>query len=274
MSNKQSFFERLTGAVRFNGSEIENKSLKKTGDRDGQLESWIEEESDKDGELTVDVYQTPEAIVVKEEIVSYIVRITHATRTSQRVTLGASPRASLALLQAGKVLAALRGRDFVTPDDIKALGGDGQWINDRHVMIAAYWKNSNYTELPNTFIMPSTDWMGMADFVSDTYPLATKIEAIRNMFKEITGEANFKIGHVAYLQADKNSARNVTANRYILYRNDPEALSMSIPIDFTMLPADTGDQVSWSQGAYGQYSGVLVTRPLEMLYFDQTGSGT
>ena len=62
-----------------------------------------------------------EAIVVKEEIVSYIVRITHATRTSQRVTLGASPRASLALLQAGKVLAALRGRDFVTPDDIKEL---------------------------------------------------------------------------------------------------------------------------------------------------------
>ena len=141
-------------------------------------------------------------------------------------------------------------------------------------MIAAYWKNSNYTALPDTFIMPSTDFMGMADFVSDTYPLMTKIEAIKQMFKEITGAANFKIGHVAYLQADKNSARNVNANRYILYRNDPETLSMNIPIDFTMLPADTGDQVSWSQGAYGQYSGVLITRPLEVLYLDQTGTST
>ncbi len=65
--------------------------------------------------------RSAEAIVVKEEILSYIVRIIKATRTSQRVTLGASPRASLALLQAGKVLAALRGRDFVTPDDIKEL---------------------------------------------------------------------------------------------------------------------------------------------------------
>jgi len=62
-----------------------------------------------------------EAIVVKDELFRYIVQIVHATRTSQRLALGASPRASLALLHAGKVLAALRGRDFVTPDDIKEL---------------------------------------------------------------------------------------------------------------------------------------------------------
>jgi len=61
------------------------------------------------------------SIVVKDELFAYIVKIIHATRTSQRLALGASPRASLALLQAGKVLAALRGRDFVTPDDIKEL---------------------------------------------------------------------------------------------------------------------------------------------------------
>jgi MoxR-like ATPase len=61
------------------------------------------------------------SIVVKEELFAYIVRIVHATRTSQRLALGASPRASLALLHAGKVLAALRGREFVTPDDIKEL---------------------------------------------------------------------------------------------------------------------------------------------------------
>jgi MoxR-like ATPase len=62
-----------------------------------------------------------EAIVVKDELLDYIVKIVNATRASQRLALGASPRASLALLHAGKVLAALRGRDFVTPDDIKEL---------------------------------------------------------------------------------------------------------------------------------------------------------
>jgi cytochrome c-type biogenesis protein CcmF len=49
------------------------------------------------------------------------VDLVRATRTAPGVQLGASPRASLALLHAGKVLAALRARDFVTPDDIKEL---------------------------------------------------------------------------------------------------------------------------------------------------------
>jgi MoxR-like ATPase len=62
-----------------------------------------------------------EAILVKEEIIQYIVQVVAATRASQRLSLGASPRASLALLQSAKVLAALRGRDFVTPDDVKEL---------------------------------------------------------------------------------------------------------------------------------------------------------
>jgi HSP20 family molecular chaperone IbpA len=61
---KRSFFERLTGTVRMDDDVAETKIAKKTnGDT-----SWIEEESDKDAELTVDVYQTPEMIVVKAMI--------------------------------------------------------------------------------------------------------------------------------------------------------------------------------------------------------------
>jgi MoxR-like ATPase len=54
-------------------------------------------------------------------IVDYIVRITTFTRKHQRVFLGASPRASLGLLQAAKALALLSGRAFVLPDDVKHL---------------------------------------------------------------------------------------------------------------------------------------------------------
>jgi MoxR-like ATPase len=51
----------------------------------------------------------------------YIVRIIRATRDHASVELGASPRASLALFRASRALAAVRGRDFVMPDDVKAL---------------------------------------------------------------------------------------------------------------------------------------------------------
>ena len=61
---KRSFFERLTGTVRMD-DEAEVKHSKKDST---SAESWIEEESDKDAELTVDVYQTSEMIVVKAMI--------------------------------------------------------------------------------------------------------------------------------------------------------------------------------------------------------------
>ena len=53
----------------------------------------------------------------------YMLDIVRATRSDETIQLGAGPRASLALLEAGRALAVLRGRDFVTPDDVKALAG-------------------------------------------------------------------------------------------------------------------------------------------------------
>jgi MoxR-like ATPase len=58
---------------------------------------------------------------VAADVEDYIIRIIHATRDSEDVQLGASPRALLALYNACQALAALRGRSFVTPDDVKYL---------------------------------------------------------------------------------------------------------------------------------------------------------
>ncbi len=60
-------------------------------------------------------------ITVRTEIQGYILDIVKATRDLQAVSLGASPRGSLALLHAAQARAALQGRDSVTPDDVKAL---------------------------------------------------------------------------------------------------------------------------------------------------------
>ena len=58
-------------------------------------------------------------IVVETQLLEYIAKIIVNTRENQFLYLGASPRASLALLTAAKSFAAIRGRDFVTPEDIK-----------------------------------------------------------------------------------------------------------------------------------------------------------
>ena len=60
-------------------------------------------------------------IFVSKEIFQYIVSLTNATRTSEKIRYGASPRASIHLMKAAQALAALRNRDFVLPDDIKEL---------------------------------------------------------------------------------------------------------------------------------------------------------
>lgn len=58
-------------------------------------------------------------IHIEENLQKYIVQIVQSTRNHPGIILGASPRASVAVMMAAKALSAIRGRDFVTPDDIK-----------------------------------------------------------------------------------------------------------------------------------------------------------
>jgi MoxR-like ATPase len=58
---------------------------------------------------------------VEESLRDYVVRIARATRQNSDIQLGASPRATLALYQAAQARAAIQGRDFVLPDDVKQL---------------------------------------------------------------------------------------------------------------------------------------------------------
>lgn len=67
------------------------------------------------------VQEAVKAIYVAPGVKHYIVELTHHTRQHADVYLGASPRGSLALYRTGQALAAIQGRDFVLPDDIKSL---------------------------------------------------------------------------------------------------------------------------------------------------------
>lgn len=65
--------------------------------------------------------ETLSDIIVDEKLLGYIAEIVHQTRSDQSIYLGASPRASLALLNGSRAFAAIQGRDFVTPEDIQFL---------------------------------------------------------------------------------------------------------------------------------------------------------
>lgn len=58
-------------------------------------------------------------ILVEDNLVKYIAAITHRTRNHGKIYLGGSPRASLSMIKAAKAMAAIQGRDFVTPEDIQ-----------------------------------------------------------------------------------------------------------------------------------------------------------
>ncbi len=60
-------------------------------------------------------------VIIDENILRYITLLIQATRNYKMLELGASPRASIALMMAAKARAALAGRDFVTPDDVKSI---------------------------------------------------------------------------------------------------------------------------------------------------------
>ena len=126
--------------------------------------------------MSVNPFDTLEPVVTKEDILSsmeavktvfvhpavveYIVNIADATRKASKVSIGVSPRASLSLMHAAQSFAAISGRDFVTPDDVRYLAayvfnhriilsrGDGGFDAAKDIL----------EELIRTVAVPVEDW--------------------------------------------------------------------------------------------------------------------
>jgi MoxR-like ATPase len=84
-------------------------------------EDDVELEPVVDGSTLLDLQAAIENVHVGEAVGAYIVRLVAGTRASTSTAVGASPRGSLAVLKLSRCKAALSGRDFVTPDDVKAV---------------------------------------------------------------------------------------------------------------------------------------------------------
>jgi MoxR-like ATPase len=85
-----------------------------------------------------------ESVRIDPDLEAYIARLVHATRQDRRVAVGASPRGSLSFLKAARALAALQGRDFVLPDDIKHFAT--QVLAHRLILQPEYWMSRRVTD--------------------------------------------------------------------------------------------------------------------------------
>ncbi len=84
-------------------------------------EDEVELDAIVDGETLLELQRAIESVHVGDAVGGYIVELVAATRSSTSTAVGASPRGSLAVLKLARCKAALAGRDFVTPDDVKAV---------------------------------------------------------------------------------------------------------------------------------------------------------
>jgi MoxR-like ATPase len=84
-------------------------------------EDEVELEAVVDARTLVEMQRALERVHVSEAIGLYMVDLVAATRASRRLQVGASPRGTLALMKLSRALAVLEGRDFVTPEDVKAV---------------------------------------------------------------------------------------------------------------------------------------------------------
>lgn len=102
--------EELTLARRMLGKESPEATLES-----GAVQNIV------GAEALTNLRECLQGITVREELMNYLVEIVRKTRTHKSILVGAGPRASQALILASRAYAALAGRDFVTPDDIKTM---------------------------------------------------------------------------------------------------------------------------------------------------------
>jgi MoxR-like ATPase len=114
-AQRDRFLMRLSIGYPSVDAELEVLEVHGRGDRVGTLEAVT------DAQAVAGLIDAVKGVHAAPALRRYIVELVRATRTHPGVELGGSPRASLALLRAGRALAAVNGRDYVIPDDVKQL---------------------------------------------------------------------------------------------------------------------------------------------------------
>jgi hypothetical protein len=137
--------------------------------------------------------------------------------------------------------------------------------------VDAYRVNNGRTQYPTHFIIPESDYNGLAVTMATTggsFPVPM-LEYLQKAFALITRNPSFKILPCSY--ADKttnNSLIGLNKNRYTLLNFDETTIRMDIPVDYSNTLQNTLNGFQFQSVGYGQFTGVQAYRELEVLYFD------
>lgn len=130
--------------------------------------------------------------------------------------------------------------------------------------LEAYRSNCQRSAWPTHFIIPESDYNGLAGQSSPQFPVKSTLQLLEEGFQIMTRNKNFKILPLAY--GDKTYS-GLSTQMYVLLNYDEETVRMDIPLDYTNTLANSLDNFSFQNAGYGQFTGVLAYRPLEILYF-------
>lgn len=129
--------------------------------------------------------------------------------------------------------------------------------------VQRYRSNCNYTAYPTHFIIPESDYNGLAAQASATFPMKTILQLLEEGFQVICRNKQFKILPLAYADT-ANSGGTLTKQTYTFLNYDEESIRMDIPLDYTNTLANSIDNFMFQNAGFGQFTGVLAYRPLEM----------
>lgn len=139
-----------------------------------------------------------------------------------------------------------------------------QLTNFAKTAIATYFANTNSTVFPNTWLMPTADYMALGVPVNPDFPIGTIREFLEKAFTASGAPGDFRILHTVY----NNTAGTNGAGRHVLYNRDSDVLTMYIPKPYTPYPLYPTGALDMISDSEGQFTGVWVKRPAELLYLD------
>jgi hypothetical protein len=155
----------------------------------------------------------------------------------------------------------------VIPQNISAMSA-AQLKTFCSLVWEAYRANVQRSATANRFVIPESDFNGLAAQSSPDFPIKSILQILEETFKLISGNDNFKILPCAYADMQYSG---FSYQIYALYNGeDSDSLRMDVPVAYNSTSASTINSFQFQNAAYSQFTGVVAYRPLELLYFTHT----
>lgn len=130
-------------------------------------------------------------------------------------------------------------------------------------VFANFYAATGYTAMPDTLILPMSDFMALGTAVDEQYPVFTTMyDRLLSVFRQATGNPNAQIKGLVYCEPEYNNGNY----KYVLYRKDFDTLRAYNPYEYNVVQGASVDGINYQNTAFSRFSDVFVNRPKEMLY--------